>query len=225
MFICYEGVRCPTRFKQAFGVGCDFVGGEQQVRPGSHAPFLRIPFRPEDEENPVFREALKGRFGLRPYRVQRGAGNLLATFQAPAEQIAEDPLIHEAWSLHRHCLIPVESLVMADWRGGEETLVRVRHRDDRPMALGGLWLSELKGDAFEYSFAMLTVAPGRDELLPYKPGLGSDRRVPVIVPEGAYDDWLDAPVKQSRYYMQPYPVERLVVEPLDAWPQEGLRVA
>lgn len=224
MFMYYEGVACPDRYREAFGVAC---GGpdEAQVAPGGHGSFLRIPFRPEDEDNPVFRETLKGRFGLRPYRVRRGADNLLSTYHAPAEQIAGDPLIHEAWSLHRHCLIPVESLVVADWRSGNETLVRIRHRDHRPMALGGLWLSELKDSMFEYSYAMLTVAPEREELLPYTPGPDSDRRIPVIVPEGAYDDWLDAPVKQSRYYMQPYPVDRLVVEPLDVWPDGQLRAA
>ena len=42
---------------------------------------------------------------------------------------------------------------------------------------------------------------------------GKEKRMVVILPEGAYADWLTAPVADTRDFLQPYPADRLVAEP------------
>ena len=41
----------------------------------------------------------------------------------------------------------------------------------------------------------------------HKPG--DEKRMVVILPEAAYDDWLNAPVERSMEFMRQYPAERL----------------
>ena len=113
MFRYYESVNCSGRFLQTFGVRSE-TQKETAVYPGDHATFLRLHSATQKAGPDVAREVLRGRFGLRPYRVRHDGDDLLSTFQAPAEQLEQDRLIHEAWLLQRHCLIPIESLVMAD---------------------------------------------------------------------------------------------------------------
>ena len=38
---------------------------------------------------------------------------------------------------------------------------------------------------------------------------GDEKRMVVILPEAAYDDWLQASAEQSRAFLQPYPADRL----------------
>ncbi|MEP6971608.1 MAG: SOS response-associated peptidase, partial [Betaproteobacteria bacterium] len=37
-----------------------------------------------------------------------------------------------------------------------------------------------------------------------------EKRMVVILPEAAHQDWLDAPAHQSTAFLQPYPADRLV---------------
>jgi len=47
---------------------------------------------------------------------------------------------------------------------------------------------------------------------------GDEKRMIVILPESAYEAWLQAPVADSRDFLRPFPVEALVAEQ----PQRGL---
>ena len=46
----------------------------------------------------------------------------------------------------------------------------------------------------------------------HKPG--EEKRMVVVLPEGAYEDWLTAPVEQAMRFMMAYPVEGLAAAAL-----------
>lgn len=57
---------------------------------------------------------------------------------------------------------------------------------------------------------MLTINADRHELMNsfHKPT--DEKRMVVILPEAAYDEWLSATPEQSMDFMQAYPADRLV---------------
>lgn len=60
------------------------------------------------------------------------------------------------------------------------------------------------------SFAM-TINADDDPLFRHCHQGGREKRMVVILPEGAYGDWLTAPADQSRDFFVPFPLEKLVV--------------
>lgn len=61
---------------------------------------------------------------------------------------------------------------------------------------------------------MLTINADEDPLFRDYHQAGKEKRMVVILPEGAYEDWLTASVADTRDFMQPYPADRLVAEPM-----------
>jgi len=55
---------------------------------------------------------------------------------------------------------------------------------------------------------------GEHELLQHYHQVDKEKRMVVVLPTGAYDDWLDAPVERTTEFMLPYPAERLVATPM-----------
>ena len=188
------------------------------VFPGDIAAFIRVPFGPNEDEEAKYRETRPGSFGLKTHKMDLMDGHKLAPCVAQADRLAEDPRFHDAWQMHRHCLIPAESIILRTFAHGRPALKRVRRADGLPLALAGLWHGEKIDERWEYSFVALSLAADRSELLPFSVESQPSGLMPVIVPEGAYDDWLTAPVKQSHHYMHPYPAERLVSESLTRTP-------
>lgn len=61
-----------------------------------------------------------------------------------------------------------------------------------------------------HSYTLLTINADDHPLLRnfHKPG--DEKRMVVILPEGAYDDWLSVPVGSSMEFMRQYPAQRLI---------------
>ncbi len=63
------------------------------------------------------------------------------------------------------------------------------------------------------SFAM-TINADDDPLFRHYHQACREKRMVVILPEGAYGDWLTASADQSRDFLVPFPSDRLVATPM-----------
>ncbi len=110
-------------------------------------------------------------------------------FNARAETLTNSPAFRDAFRRHR-CLVPVDSFYEWKREGTVRQPYRVVRDDRRPLALAGLWAGwkDPSTDAVRRTFTIITSAP--NEAL-----RDLHDRMPVIVPEEAWDRWLDpAPV-------------------------------
>jgi len=79
------------------------------------------------------------------------------------------------------------------------------------MGIAGLWDRWKQADGtVVHSFTMLTINAQTHELMNRFHQQTDEKRMVVILPEGAYGDWLAAPMQESMGFMHPYPAERLV---------------
>jgi putative SOS response-associated peptidase YedK len=124
------------------------------------------------------------RWGLIPHWAESAkVGSRM--FNARAETLAASPVFRDAFR-RRRCLVPVDSFY--EWRreGRIRQPFRVVRADGRPFALAGLWAGwhDPETDEVRRSFTIVTTGP--NELM-----RAIHNRMPVVVPEAAWDRWLD----------------------------------
>ena len=107
------------------------------------------------------------------------------TFNARAETLAVNPSFRDAFRRKR-CLVPVDGFYEWHRVEGRRQPYAIARRDGRPLALAGLWAGwrDPAADRVVRTFTIVTTGPN-DQL-----GWLHDR-MPVVVPENAWDRWLD----------------------------------
>lgn len=93
---------------------------------------------------------------------------------------------------------------------------RFTRADGAPLGLAGLWdrFRDTAGQLQE-SYTMLTINADQDPLFRDYHQAGKEKRMVVILPEGAYGDWLTAPADATRDFLVPFPADRLVATPME----------
>ncbi|MDT4847024.1 SOS response associated peptidase (SRAP) [compost metagenome] len=93
---------------------------------------------------------------------------------------------------------------------------RFSRADGAPLGIAGLWdrYRDAAGQ-WQESYTMLTINADDDPLFRDYHQAGKEKRMVVILPEGAYAEWLTAPVADTRDFLLPYPADRLVAEPME----------
>lgn len=189
------------------------LGLKPSMWPGYIGPFVwRHEYADVGDEAVPPRELLVGSFGLIPHWSK---DNSIAkrTYNARSETVHEKPAFRDAWKAGRHCIIPAEAIFEPDWRSGKAVATRITRADGLPMGIAGLWGSWKVPDGnIVHSFTMLTVnADDHDFMRNYhKPQ--EEKRMVVILPEGAYGAWLEATPSESRDFLQQYPADLLRAE-------------
>ena len=199
------------RYRRHFGVEPPDDLGKFDVWPMYAASFIRRPREADagDEAVPGC-EALPGQFGLIPHWA---TASTIArrTFNARSETVATKPSFRDAWKHGQRCIIPAEAFYEPDWRSGKAVPTRITRVDGEPMGIAGLWScwKSAKGELV-HSFTMLTINADQHALMRnfHKPG--DEKRMVVILPSGAYDDWLNTPPAQTHGFLRQYPADRLV---------------
>lgn len=185
--------------------------------PGYVGPFIRRP--PEhdagDEAVPE-REAAVGRWGLISAMTKVDGldkASKLSTFNARSETAAKSFTFGNAWRRGQRCIVPAEAIFEPDWRSGAAVATRFTRADGAPLGIAGLWdrWRDAAGQ-WQESYTMLTINADRDPLFRDYHQAGKEKRMVVILPEGAYGEWLTAPVADTRDLLQPYPAYSLVAE-------------
>lgn len=210
----YQAMKDRERYRRHFGVEPPDDLGKFDVWPMYAASFIRRPREADagDEAVPG-REALPGQFGLIPHWA---TDTTIArrTFNARSETVASKPSFRDAWRAGQRCIIPAEAFYEPDWRSGKAVPTRIACASGEPMGIAGLWSwwKSPKGE-FVHSFAMLTINADEHPLMNrfHKPT--DEKRMIVILPAGAYDDWLNAPPAQTHEFLRQYPADRLVAIP------------
>jgi putative SOS response-associated peptidase YedK len=107
------------------------------------------------------------------------------TFNARAETVATAPAFRDSFRRKR-CLVPVDGFYEWKREGSVRQPYRVFRADGRPLVLAGLWAGWRDPTTGEVrrTFTIVTTAPNAmlAEL---------HDRMPVIVPDDAWDRWLD----------------------------------
>ena len=128
---------------------------------------------------------------------------------ARAETVAEKPAFHKAFQARR-CLVSSDGFF--EWRrqGKNKQPYFIRMRDDRPFAFAGLWERwDRGGDPIESCTHLTTEA--NDLVAPIHDWL------PLILPESAYDLWLDPAIKDPsrlQSLLVPFPAEGMEAYPV-----------
>lgn len=207
----YQAIKERERFYRLFGVYPPDPQGKYDMWPGYMGVMVRRPGSHDVGDDAVgAHEALAGRFGLLPFWAK---DEKLArhTFNARSETVHEKPSFRDAWRQSQHCIIPAEAIYEPDWRSGKAVATRIARADSEPMGLAGLW-SRWKSPAGEvvHSFTMLTINADDHPLMRNMHKPGEEKRMVVILPQGAFGDWLDAPANASRDFLRQFPADRLV---------------
>jgi putative SOS response-associated peptidase YedK len=135
---------------------------------------------------------------------------------ARSETAPEKPSFRRAFR-ERRCLIPADGFYEWKRMNGSKQPYYIHMKEGRPFAFAGLWESWKDNGGPEIrSCAILTTKPN---------ALAGEihDRMPVILPAGSYDAWLDPDAERDELYgllapypedeMEAYPVSRFVNSP------------
>jgi putative SOS response-associated peptidase YedK len=156
------------------------------------------------------RDVLPGQFGLIPHWA---TDTTIArhTYNARSETVARKPSFRDAWRYGQRCIIPAEAFYEPDWRSGKAVPTRIARADGEPMGIAELWSwwKSPKGELI-HSHAMLTINAAEHRLMNQFHKPTDEKRMVVILPEGAYQDWLERPLDQVNEFIVPHSADSLV---------------
>jgi putative SOS response-associated peptidase YedK len=111
-----------------------------------------------------------------------------------------------------------------DYRPGKPLPTRISRIDGKPMGAAGLWSRWVGDGGVEIiSFTLLTVNANSHALMHRYQNPGAEKRMPVILSEGAYDAWLSARPEKAKEYMRPFAAERLRANPVERKASQAVR--
>lgn len=209
----FEAVKSPKTYKQAFNVEPPAALVRTNIWPGYESAFIRRPKEADSGDEAVpEREALAGQFGLLPHWAKDEKFGR-RTFNSRSETAATLPSFRDAWKWGRRCIIPAAAIYEPDWRSGKAVATRIERADGAPMGIAGLWSSWKGPEGEVLSFTMLTINADKHELMKnfHKPA--DEKRMVVVLPDSAYDAWLNAKPEHSMDFMRTFPHDQLVAGP------------
>jgi putative SOS response-associated peptidase YedK len=128
---------------------------------------------------------------------------------ARAETAPEKPSFRKAFR-ERRCLIPADGFYEWKRTNGSKQPYYIHMKDERSFAFAGLWESwnDNSGPAIR-SCTILTTGP--NALV-----AGVHNRMPVILPAGSYDAWLDPEAERDELaaLLAPYPEDEMEAYPV-----------
>jgi putative SOS response-associated peptidase YedK len=83
------------------------------------------------------------------------------------------------------------------------------------MGVAGIWERWGKDGTEIISFTLLTVNANSHALLHRYQQNGNEKRMPVILGEGAYDAWLNTKAEKAREFMRAYSANLLTANPVE----------
>ncbi len=174
---------------------------ERIVFPGYRAPIVR------KKTKVCAVESVSACFGMIPSWADQK--HFKHTYNARSETVASKYSFRNAWQRGQFCIIPADSIFEPCYESGKAARWEIRHEDDSPLAIAGIWETRPDGPDGEplLSFSMLTINADEHPLMRrfHKPG--EEKRSVVLLKPQEYAAWLDAGVNEAAAFLKPYPAE------------------
>ncbi len=158
-----------------------------------------------------------GQFGLVPAWVKSASDAKLRSTKlvnARHETVTTSNNFRDAWLSGQRCIVPMMAFFEDDFRPGKAVPTRISRIDGKPMGAAGVWCRWVgAGDEEIISFTLLTVNANSHALMHRYQNPGAEKRMPVILSEGAYDAYLSARPEKAKEFMRPFAAERLRANP------------
>jgi len=193
--------------------------GQTGIPDTPEAPEAAEPLANAETPASPARELVVGQFGLVPPWVKSASDAKLRSTKlvnARSETVTTSNNFREAWLGARRCIVPVMAFFEDDFRSGKAVPTRIARVDGKPMGLAGLWESwtGAEGDTI-ISFTLLTINANSHALMSRYQQPGNEKRMPVILNEGAQDAWLNAHPEKAREFLRAYPANWLLANPVE----------
>ncbi len=227
----YECLRPAHLYREIFDVDPpDDATPGPQVWPRRPGVFIRKVADQDAVEGAVGRERVIGQFGLVPPWVKSASDAKLRSTKlvnAFADTASTSNNFRVAWLGAQRCIVPMMAFQVDDWRNGKALPTRVARVDGQPMGVAGLWerWAGAEGEVI-LSFCLLTVNANSHALMRRYGPPGSEKRMPAILNEGAWNAWLNtAQPEKAREFMRAYPAEGLTANPIEKKRSGGIGTA
>jgi putative SOS response-associated peptidase YedK len=225
----YETLSPSSPYREVFGVEPPSAATERHMYPRKIGHFIRavpaVPAEPSGTETPPRndappeRELVAAQWGLVPHWVKSASdAKLRATklVNAKSETVSTTRAFHDAWIKGQRCIVPMAAFFEDDWRDGKALPTRISRIDGQPMGVAGLWASwtGAEGETI-LSYTLLTVNANNHTLLRRYQQPGSEKRMPVVLNEGAYGAWLTVRMEKAKEFMRQYAPQWLAANPVE----------
>ena len=168
------------------------------------------------------RVLVPAQWGLVPHWVKSASDAKLRApklVNAKSDLASTGTAFRDAWLNGQRCIVPMVAFYEDDLRSGKAVPTRVARVDGKPMGVAGLW-ARWQGAGAEsgeviISYCLLTVNANNHALLHRYGQPGSEKSMPAILNEGAYDAWLTARPDKAKEFMRQYAAEKLTANPVE----------
>ena len=165
------------------------------------------------------RALVPAQWGLVPHWVKSASDAKLRApklAHAKADLASTATAFRDAWLNGQRCIVPMQAFFEDDWRTGKAVPTRIARVDGKPMGVAGLWARWQGADGEEIvSYCLLTVNANNHALLHRYGPPGSEKNMPAILNEGAYDAWLSARPDKAKEFMRQYAPQWLTANPVE----------
>ena len=222
----YESLHPAALYAAAFGVDAPAEPVGPKIWPRQPGLFIRRTASPAVDtaentpETPAApgRELVRGQFGLVPRWVKSASDAKLRSTKlvnARHEIATTSNNFREAWLGAQRCIVPLMAFIVDDYRKGGAVPTRISRVDGQPMGVAGLWEHWHKDGETIVSFCLLTVNANSHALMHRYEQPGSEKRMPVILGDGAYNAWLNASTPdKARDFMRAFAADWLTANPV-----------
>ena len=219
----FETLQQSAAYPDGFDVEAPINMGPKDIWPRKLSFFIRHVESPqlaaETSATAFQRRLFVGQFGLVPAWVKSASDAKLRSTKlvnARHETITTSNNFRDAWLAGQRCIVPMMAFFEDDHRSGKALATRISRIDGKPMGAAGVWCRWVRaGDEEIISFTLLTVNANSHALMHRYQNPGSEKRMPVILSEGAYDAYLSARPEKAKEFMRPFAAERLHANPVE----------
>ena len=216
----FESVQNAAMYPDAFDVAAPEIAFERDLWPRKLGVFVRNAPATEGAaaDIPHVHELAVGQFGFVPQWVKSASDAKLRSTKmvnARSETVTTSNNFRDAWLAGQRCIVPMMAFFEDDWRSGKAVPTRITRVDGKPMGVAGIWERWAKDGTEIISFTLLTVNANSHALLHRYQQNGNEKRMPVILGEGAYDAWLHTKPEKAREFMRAYSANLLTANPVE----------
>jgi putative SOS response-associated peptidase YedK len=166
------------------------------------------------------RDGFRAQFGFVPPQSKSISDAKLRSSKlvaARCESVATAVAFQRAWAAGQRCVVPMQAFFEDDCRSGKPVPTRISRVDGKPLLGAGLWgqWSSPEGETL-LGFALISVNADQHALMRRYQHHGNEKRMPVLLNEGAMDAWLSAPLAKAGEFMRCYPAQSLTANPVEA---------